>query len=405
MTEEEGATEGENSAVRLVFPSRFMARGSVAERVFALVLAALTVRRVASWTLRPPDSLGAAQRELAKRVAAAAVLGAAVVLSPMGDNALALSNGGRVGGSSFSAPAYHYSAPAPSYHYSAPTPSYHYVAPTPSYYYSSPTPSYYYSAPTPSPSYYYSGSTAVSAEGEGAVEERFDLQTKIAIAGALTPVVVYGVDFFQRFSAERVVSVVKLQLALKSDWSIISEDWRKVLMDDLNAIAALNEEPTTPKEFGQLLHKSTNQIRYRENQIEAVSVDLSDFFWRPWMAQRLFQKWSIEERSKFETETSPYAPSIFDASLLGKKTPTKAVVTLIFAMRGDNSWHTKRLKALTSSSCSIAQVKDALTTISVVSDDYKENIVACEVLWTPSVRGTVVTDEEIAREYPQLRRL
>jgi hypothetical protein len=204
---------------------------------------------------------------------------------------------------------------------------------------------------------------------------------------------------------QRRVSVVKLQLALKSDWSIISGDWRKVLMDDLNAIAALNEEPTSPKEFGQLLQKSTDQIRYRDNQIEAMSVDFSDFFWRPWMAQRLFQKWSIEERSKFETETSPSALSVFDASLLGKKTPTKAVVTLIFAMRGDNSWLTKRLKPLSSSSCSIAEVKDALTTISVVSSDYKEKIVACEVLWTPSVRGTVVTDEEIAREYPQLRRL
>ena len=96
---------------------------SISSRVFVLVLVALATR-VSSWGIRPLRRV-VVQPALAKRVVAAAVFAAAVVLSPMDNNAIALSNGARVGGSSFSAPSsVRYSTPSvrystPSYQYSA----------------------------------------------------------------------------------------------------------------------------------------------------------------------------------------------------------------------------------------------------------------------------------------------
>ena len=119
---------------------------SISSRVFVLVLVALATR-VSSWGIRPLRRV-VVQPALAKRVVAAAVFAAAVVLSPMDNNAIALSNDARVGGSSFSAPSsVRYSAPSDQYI----TPSVQYSTPSYpwsmlSYPYPWSTPAYQYSA-------------------------------------------------------------------------------------------------------------------------------------------------------------------------------------------------------------------------------------------------------------------
>lgn len=202
----------------------------------------------------------------------------------------------------------------------------------------------------------------------------------------------------------RWITVVKLQLALKSDWKAVP--YKKVLMDELWAYAALNKPQTTSQDFAELLKESTYRIRGYESDFEAVSCDLRVFFWRPSRAEKLFVKWSVEERSKFETEMTPSpAQALLNPSLIGKQTPTKTVVTVIYAVRGSNNWLKERVKAASSASARKANVQDLLVTMSLDGDSSDDSIVGCELLWSPSARGTVVTDEEIALEFPHLKRL
>ena len=348
-----------------------------------LVLAALTAR-VSSWAIRPLR-LASRPGAFVKRVVAGAAFGAAVVLSPMDNNALALSSGARVGGSSFSAPS--------SYHY---TPTYS----APSYQY---TPTYI----TP----IYSGSSATASQSGTTHGEMSDSLFRVycGIIGTLVFSLVYLTTISLIDVPElnrRRITVVKLQLSLKSDWKAVSGDWRKVLMDELWAYAALNKPPTTSADFAELLKESTRRIRRYEDDFESVSCDLREFFWRPSEAEKLFVKWSVEERSKFETETTPSpALAMFHPSLIGKQTPTKAVVTVIYAVRGSNDGLKGRVKAASSASARKANVQDLLVAMTLDGDNYNDSIVGCELLWSPSVRGTVVTDEEIALEFPHLKRL
>ena len=239
--------------------------------VLVLVLAALAAR-VSSWG---PLRLASRPGAFVKRVVAAGAFGAAVVLSPMDNNALALSSGARVGGSSFSAPSSYRYTPT----YSAP--SYQY---TPTYI----TPTY------STPSYHYSGSSATASQSGEMSDSLF--RVYCGIIGTLVFSLVYLTTISLIDVPElnrRRITVVKLQLSLKSDWKAVSGDWRKVLMDELWAYAALNKPPTTSADFAELLKESTRRIRRYEDDFESVSCDLREFFWRPSEAEKLFVKWSV----------------------------------------------------------------------------------------------------------------
>lgn len=118
-------------------------------------------------------------------------------------------------------------------------------------------------------------------------------------------------------------------------------------------------------------------------------------------AEPYFQKLAIQERSKFDKETIEsrgYNPNeiVYDRNgnvMNGKSTP--AVVSIIVAVRGKSD----SLRSLTST----RDLADALQTLAAeASSDDGENVLAVEVLWTPSEPGEKMDMRSIIVDYPDL---
>jgi uncharacterized membrane protein len=118
-------------------------------------------------------------------------------------------------------------------------------------------------------------------------------------------------------------------------------------------------------------------------------------------AQRTFNKWSVQERSKFEQETvskyggvdlSPSSISSGSGSIGSKA--TMVVVTLVLSIQGDSTKVPTKIGSL-------ADVEDALRKIAadVKVDDC---LTGAEILWTPQDRSEVLTRKDIVADYPEL---
>jgi len=116
-------------------------------------------------------------------------------------------------------------------------------------------------------------------------------------------------------------------------------------------------------------------------------------------AQRTFNQWSVQERSKFEQETVSKFGGV-DTSAVGRRSSdggnnkaTMAVVTLVLSIQGDS---TKIPKIR-----SIADVEDALRKIAadVKVDDC---LTGAEILWTPQDRSEALSRMEVVADYPEL---
>ena len=107
----------------------------------------------------------------------------------------------------------------------------------------------------------------------------------------------------------------------------------------------------------------------------------------------------MSERAKFEEENNGDA-MIRSGSSSGSTMPTKAVVSIVVALRG-------RSDALQLSGVrGVNDVRSVLQSLAAEAlTDEGENVMAVEVLWTPSERNTVVSDRDIITDYPELMRL
>ncbi len=119
------------------------------------------------------------------------------------------------------------------------------------------------------------------------------------------------------------------------------------------------------------------------------------------LAEGKFQQIAVKERSKFEKESTALnlikPTKRYDGSL-----PTQAVVSLIVAIRGKS----QAAKLAKTSALSNSDVIDRLTQLAADAlTDNGENIMACEVLWSPSESGVTLTDRDIIVDYPELSKL
>ena len=117
--------------------------------------------------------------------------------------------------------------------------------------------------------------------------------------------------------------------------------------------------------------------------------------------QRIFNQWSVQERSKFEEETVTKF-RIIDASLsaIGRRggdargsKATMAVVTLVLSMQ-DDSTEISKIRSL-------ADVEVALQRIAanVKVDDYLTGV---EIMWTPLDRNETLSRLDVVTHYPEL---
>jgi uncharacterized membrane protein len=190
-------------------------------------------------------------------------------------------------------------------------------------------------------------------------------------------------------------TVLKLQVALDSDWSQNGN-----IMNTLSNIAEKKGAISGRVEIASLLSETAIALLRRKDSWNSASID-GEKFNGALKAEPYFQKIAVQERTKFESETSP-SMIREDSTLNGRyvsSKPTQAVVSLIVAIRGSSDALRKNLRSTVDlSDCLQLLASEALT-------DNGENIMAVEVLWTPSQPGTIVTDRELISDYPELIKL
>ena len=187
-------------------------------------------------------------------------------------------------------------------------------------------------------------------------------------------------------------TVMKIQIALESDWAE-----KNNIMGTLSNLAEKNGAMSGRNSIAKLLSEASLALLRKQGDWNSAAYEGELFRNAEKAAEPAFQKLAIKERAKFEEETSSFA-SIQPSSM--GSTPTQVVVSIVVALRGTSSGYMKNnLRSISDvSTCLQGLAADALT-------DNGENIMAVEVLWTPSEVGNTISSRELIEDYPELIRL
>ena len=121
-------------------------------------------------------------------------------------------------------------------------------------------------------------------------------------------------------------------------------------------------------------------------------------FFNKQKAESSYQQLVVKERTNFRDETDP-AATIRGMVNSVKRVPTQAVVSIVVALRGRSTAFTKSVRTLPELRTCLQQLAaDAMI-------DEGENVMAVEVMWTPSIPGTVISETDMIEDYPGLVRL
>jgi len=189
------------------------------------------------------------------------------------------------------------------------------------------------------------------------------------------------------------VSVIKLQIAIDTDWSQEGN-----IIENLNAIAAKTNTFDKRSDIADLLSKASLIILRKSSDWNSVAYESETFDTRKDKKGELyFQKLVVRERGKYDREI---IPSLIEDNSSYFCNQTQVVVSLIVAIKGQSDAYQK--KTITS----ISELRSCLQSLAYEAfSDSGENIMAVELLWTPSERGTVVSDRDLIQDYPELMKL
>lgn len=186
-------------------------------------------------------------------------------------------------------------------------------------------------------------------------------------------------------------TVMKLQIAMSSDWA---ED--NNVMEALTRLAERNSAMSNRSDLARLLSESSLALLRRVNDWEAAAFEGDKFMMGPQKAEPYFQRLAIGERSKFEKETNGDMAMIKDSNDMSVSQPTEVVVSLVVAMKGQSTAYSNSVRSLAEvKRCLQGLAADALT-------DEGDNVMAVELLWTPSERGSTISKRELINDYPEL---
>lgn len=188
-------------------------------------------------------------------------------------------------------------------------------------------------------------------------------------------------------------SVMKIQVALDADWNTGN------IMQTLANIAEKNNQLSSRADISRLLSEASMALLRRQNDWNAVAYEGEQFnTFNSQQAEGSYQRLVVRERTKFEEETDP-AATIRGNVRTDIRVSTQAVVSIVVALKGRSSAFTKSVRSLPElRNCLQQLAADALT-------DEGDNVMAVEVLWTPSEPGTVISQTAIIEDYPELLRL
>lgn len=185
-------------------------------------------------------------------------------------------------------------------------------------------------------------------------------------------------------------TLMKIQVALDDDWSKKGN-----IMDTLNAVSSKYSDLSSRSTLSQLLSDTSLALLRKSGDWNAVSYDGEIFRGgNSRDVEPAFQRVAVRERSKFEQETTDVTRySGVDSC------PTQVVVSLVVALRGKAQAYADKVN-------STRQLKDCLQNLAAdaLTDD-GENIMAVELLFTPSEPGMILSERDIVEDYPELLRL
>ena len=215
----------------------------------------------------------------------------------------------------------------------------------------------------------------------------------VVVVGTLSYVVFQAVSNKMRESSDfsnNKASIIKLQIALDTDWSE-SEN----IIENLNFISAnansLNKQSDIADLLSKaalvLLRKSTdwNSAAYESEMLDSSKAEL------------YFQKLAITERAKYDKETTPSLNRGINTNISNK---SQVVVSLIVTIKGESDAYQKK-QMLT-----ISELRSCLQSLAYEAlNDSGENIMALELSWSPSEPGTIITERDLIQDYPELVKL
>lgn len=200
-----------------------------------------------------------------------------------------------------------------------------------------------------------------------------------------------GSDFAGSGNSEQQygATVVKLNIAMESNWAS-----RNNIMNTLARLANKNSALSTRQDLSNLLSEASLSVLRAKNDWTAVSFSTKSFSERnSFEAEPSFQQMAIRERSKFEQEKMPVA-TLLPAE--ESSSPTQVVVSILVALQGNSNAYKKELtKASEVAECLERLAAEALT-------NEGENVMAVEVLWTPSEPGNTLSRRDLIMNYPEL---
>lgn len=280
-------------------------------------------------------SLEKASIQINKKLIIPSILAGSLLFhSPQDANAL--QSGSRAGGSSFrssstrsysSSPSRSYSS-SPSRSYSSTT-----IIPYPSF-----TPFY---NPFYAPVYGYNPFSGIS--------------NLILIGGLLyIATQVIGSQAFGKFGSLKgeEATIIKLNLAVDADWT------KNGLLYSLSNIAMSAGDLSNRESLANLLSEASLALLRRERDWVAVSSETKSMRGDNQEAESYFQRLSIKERSKFESESTPRITSSVDAS---GNTQTIAVVSILVAVQNSNKYKASARSITDTRELLQALAADALT--------------------------------------------
>lgn len=186
-------------------------------------------------------------------------------------------------------------------------------------------------------------------------------------------------------------TVMKLQIAMSSDWAEENN-----VMETLTRLANKNSAMSNRSDLARLLSESSLALLRRVNDWEAAAYEGDKFMLGPQKAEPYFQRLAIGERSKFDKETNGDVAMIKPDIDMSVSQPTEVVVSLVVAMKGQSSAYSNSVRSLAEvKRCLQGLAADALT-------DEGDNVMAVELLWTPSERGNTISKRELIQDYPEL---
>jgi len=185
-------------------------------------------------------------------------------------------------------------------------------------------------------------------------------------------------------------TLMKIQISLNDDWSKKGN-----IMDTLSVVSSKYSDLSSRNTLSQLLSDTSLALLRKSGDWNAVAYEGEVF--RGGSSRDVepaFQRVAVRERSKFEQETSGVTRYTGVDSC-----PTQVVVSLVVALRG-------RAQAYADKVSSTRQLKDCLQNLAAdaLTDD-GENIMAVELLFTPSEPGAILSERDIIEDYPELLKL